>query len=207
MDGEDERKSVARLETLVDGVFAIAMTLLVLDIVVPQVAEGDLPAQLTNLGVKLFVYAISFVILGVYWVGHHYMFRVIRRANFALIWLNIGFLMAVALVPFCAAFLSAYPRTQIAVVIYGAALGLGAGAAYAIWWYVTKDSRLVDPGLDPVFVRYVRRRIVAGPFVALLGIGLSFLSTDASIVLYAILPPVYLLQGGIDRFFMQPRTP
>lgn len=75
---------VNRLEALADGVFAIAMTLLVLELVVPDVPTAELAARLLELWPIVLVYMISFVVLGVYWMGHHYMFRVIRRSNLTL---------------------------------------------------------------------------------------------------------------------------
>src|SRR5215471_1982543 len=93
-----------RIEALTDGVFAVAMTLLVLDIRVPELhqplATAELPLKLLSLWPKFLSYTISFVILGVYWVGHHVQLSFIRRADRPLLWINILFLLWVALVPF-----------------------------------------------------------------------------------------------------------
>ncbi len=199
-----ESRAMPRVLALSDGVYAIAMTLLVLEVAVPQVVQSELFNQLADLSFKLLIYAISFVILGIYWVAHHYMFRVFRHANYALTWINIAHLMTVALIPFAAAFISQYPRAQLAVVFYGAILGIAAAILYVMWWYATKGHRLVVPDLSPGLERYIRRRLAAGPLVTLLAIGISFVSIEASIALYAILPPAYILQSGIDRFFPEP---
>src|SRR4030088_188078 len=93
-----------RIEALTDGVFAVAMTLLVLDIKVPELepplAGAELPLKPLALWPKFLSYLISFVILGVYWVGHHIQLSFIRRADRPLLWINILFLLWVALVPF-----------------------------------------------------------------------------------------------------------
>jgi len=201
-----EGQPVARLEALADGVFVIAMTLLVLELAVPDVAGSELAANLSALWPKILVYMISFVVLGVYWMGHHYMFRVIRRSNLTLMWLNVLYLMGVAIVPFAAALLGTYPRMQVAVVVYGAVLALAALVAYAMWRYATDGHRLVAPDTNPDLIRYVRHRIAAGPVVSGLAIGISFVSPEASILLYALLPPFYILSTRVDRFLESPPT-
>lgn len=98
----------ARLETLADGVFAIVMTLLVFELRIPELpgaAAADLWAAVVLLGPSLLSFIVSFLVLGVYWVGHHSQFQHIRRADQTLLWLNILFLMCVSLVPFSAGML------------------------------------------------------------------------------------------------------
>lgn len=192
---------VERLETLADGVFSIAMTLLVLQIVVPAVTEPELVSQLSGLWPPILIYGISFVVLGVYWVGHHYIFRVIQRSNLTLMWINIVYLMGVAIVPFCAALLGRYPLTVIANVVYGATLAATAGVAYGMWWYATDRHRLVDPNLDPALISFVSRRIATGPVASLVAIGLAFVRPELSILLYALLPPFYIVSVDIDRHY------
>ena len=130
-----------RIEALTDGVFAVAMTLLVLDIKVPELqqplATAELPLKLVALWPKFLSYTISFVILGVYWVGHHVQLSFIRRADRPLLWINILFLLWVALVPFSTALLSEYSNTRLAIAIYGANL-IAIGLTLALhWWRFT----------------------------------------------------------------------
>src|SRR6516165_2392198 len=146
-----------RVEALTDGVFAVAMTLLVLDIKVPELeqslATAELPLKLLSLWPKFLSYTISFVILGVYWVGHHVQLSFIRRADRPLLWINIFFLLWVALVPFSTALLSEYAKTRLAIAIYGANL-IAIGLTLALhWWYATTESRHVDPDIDRGLVR------------------------------------------------------
>src|SRR5260370_42083933 len=88
-----------RVETLVDGVFAIAMTLLIFNIKVPELPGGgkdpDLNRRLLALWPQFTSYAITFVMLAIYWVGHHNQFHFIRRVDRSLLWLNILFLMTI----------------------------------------------------------------------------------------------------------------
>lgn len=199
--------STNRLEALVDGVFAVVMTLLVLNLVVPReptwlsgaALSHHLIDDLLKLRFTLLSYAISFVIAGVYWVGHHNQFPLIRRTDRVLLWINILFLMCVTCIPFSTALLGAYPGQQVAVVIYGGNLILIGLVLYAHWWYATSGHRLTDEHLDPLLVRRAARRILTGPVAYLLAIGLSFVNPAASLVIYALVPLLYILPGRLDR--------
>jgi len=191
-----------RIEALTDGVFAVAMTLLVLDIRVPELqqplATAELPLKLLSLWPKFLSYTISFVILGVYWVGHHVQLSFIRRADRPLLWINILFLLWVALVPFSTALLSEYATTRIAIAIYGANL-IAIGLTLALhWWYATTESRHVDPDIDRGLVRGAMYRTLMGPLVYVIAIGLSFFRAEVSLALYALVPMLYILPGRID---------
>ena len=191
-----------RIEALTDGVFAVAMTLLVLDIKVPELqqplATAELPLKLLSLWPKFLSYTISFVILGVYWVGHHVQLSFIRRADRPLLWINILFLLWVALVPFSTALLSEYATTRIAIAIYGANL-IAIGLTLALhWWYATTENRHVDPDIDRGLVRGAMYRTLMGPLVYVIAIGLSFFRAEVSLALYALVPMLYILPGRID---------
>ncbi len=199
--------STARIETLTDGVFAIVMTLLILEIHVPEIAEGlvdaELPTKLAELGPKLFSYALSFVILGVLWVGHHNQFYFIKRADRSLLWINILFLMFVAFIPFSAALLGEYGQNQLSVAIYGANLIVAGLVLYLHWWYGVKTHHLTDAHVEPTLNRTITRRILTPPAVYLLAIILSFVSTTLSILLYIFVPLSYILPGRIDRLWVR----
>jgi uncharacterized membrane protein len=139
-----------RVEALTDGVFAVAMTLLVLDIKVPELqAPSDisqLAVRLLALWPKFLSYTISFVILGVYLVGHHVQLSFIRKVDRPLLWINLLFLLWVALVPFSTALLSEYPMAQIAITLYGLNL-IAIGLTLALhWWYATVETKTCRPG-------------------------------------------------------------
>src|SRR5437763_6636992 len=168
-----------RLQTLVDGVFAVVMTLLVLEIKVPR--TGHLLHDLLGLQATLLSYALSFVIAGIYWVGHHNQFAYIRRADRPLLWINILFLMCVAFIPFSSPLIAAYPGQRIAVIVYGANLIVVGLVLYLHWWYATRNDHLVDANLDPHVVRLATTRILMAPVIYVVAIGLSFLNTAVSI--------------------------
>ncbi len=171
-----------RIETLADGIFAIVMTLLVFNLKVPELLPGmalsDLPARLLELWPKLLSYIISFGVTGIYWIAHHNQFFYIKRADRWLLWINILFLMLVALTPFSAALLGEYPSSEIAVAVYGCNMILNRLVLYLNWWYATCDNRLVSANLDPKLVKLITRRILTAPLFYLLAIGISFFNTE-----------------------------
>ena len=189
----------SRIEALSDGIFAVAMTLLVLDIKPPEVTKvAALSRELLALWPRCLSYAVSFLMLGIYWVGQHNQFHLIRCADRTLLWINIVFLMAISFVPFSTALLSAYPLQPSAQTVYGGnliAIGL---LLLWHWTYATHRHRLVDPELDDRMIRAVIKRILIGPALFTLAIASSSLSAVASLVLYVVAPLIYVLPGRVD---------
>lgn len=188
--------STSRLETLTDGIFAIAMTILVFGLVVPDVPAAQLPGGLLDALGKLWPnalsFVVSFVILGVYWVATHTEFQYIRRADHMLIWLNIFFLLGISLVPFSATLLGRYPDQQIAVVLYGSNLLFCLVFHYGMWRHATRGNHLVDADLDPGIIRF-GAFLAAFPAIGYaLAIGVSFINPLMSIALYALVPIPYV---------------
>jgi uncharacterized membrane protein len=203
--------SKARIEALTDGVFAIAMTLLVFGLKVPQVPHHQpsepLRSALVALWPQLLSYATSFVILGIYWVGHHNQFHYIRRADRSLFWINIGFLMFVTFIPFSTGLLGQYPEERISTAVYGCNLIIVGLLLYLHWMYATGGYRLIDPGTSPKVIKLAKRRILAAPVVITISIVFSFYSIKLSLLLYLLIPLYYIVPGTIDRAWhpTQPR--
>src|SRR3954468_22848367 len=108
-----------RVEAFSDGVFAIVITLLILDIRVPDVDYSQLSASLVAVLPRIFAYVISFGVIGVYWLAHHQSLQLIGKLNGFLIWLNLVYLLAVSFMPFPTALLGRYPMQPLPIVIYG----------------------------------------------------------------------------------------
>src|SRR6266704_2109742 len=106
-----------RLLTLADGIFAIAMTLLVLDLRLPDAPAGDLATRLRSLIPRFGTFVVSFVVLGVFWFAHHQTFHFVVRVNRTLVWLSVLFFMGVALIPFVASVLGANYDDPIALTL------------------------------------------------------------------------------------------
>jgi len=187
-----------RIGTLVDGVFAIAMTLLVLELIPSGSTEGSL-ASLIGAWPKFYAYAMGFLVLGIFWALHRSIFGHIRRSDEILVWLNILFLLFVALIPFSTAILGQRPPSRGAVVLYGSnmiAVSLPLGG---MWWYATGGSRLVAPDLDPRLVRHRRMAFALVPLGFAVGVGLSFVSTALSLGLFSLMAVFYIASSALLR--------
>jgi len=190
-----------RLLTLADGIFAIAMTLLVLDLRLPDTPVGDLAARLKSLFPRFGTFVVSFVVLGVFWFAHHQTFHFVVRVNRTLVWLSILFFLGVALIPFVASVLGANYDNPIALALYGTVIGLLTVVGYVIWWYLTGDHGLVVEGLDPDLVRKVSRWIAVGPSIALVAIVLAFVNPLISLLIYLALPVLFIAFNPVDSYF------
>ena len=192
-----------RISAFSDGVFAIAVTLLVLDIKVPDPAtttSAQLPGRLLHLWPELFSYALSFVIIGVYWVAHHLMLHSLKRADRTLLWINNLFLMCVAFIPFTAGLLGQFRHDRAAVAVYGGSLVLTSLSLQVLWTYATRNGRLTDEPLDPSLVRVGTARTLGAAAIYLAAIFLSWISPTISLVLYWLAPVSYVvLQSRDDR--------
>jgi len=201
----------ARVESLTDGIFGTVMTVLVLSIIVPYVTG---PVDLTQTAPNLIPlvpailsYALSFSILGVFWVGHHAVFHYILRTDRTLIWLNNFFLLCVGLLPLTSALLGHYPLAQETQVLYALNLIAVGLMLYATFWYATVHHHLVDANLDLAIVRSARRRILMGPCLAVLAIALTFVNTDLSLAAFVVFPVLFILPGRIDALWRRQEYP
>src|ERR671938_755326 len=148
--------SKQRVELLTDGVFAVVMTLLVLEISVPRIsshnaigsaaAGTELLSGLFDLWPKMLSFGISFIILAIYWLAHHRQFYYIKHVNRTLIWINFMFLMATCLLPFSSSLLGEYRQQQISIFVFGANSIIIASLRYILWWHDTTSphSEVVD---------------------------------------------------------------
>ena len=142
----NDDRGTGRIEAFSDGVIAVAITLLILDIHVPDVQTGLLQALLSQWPNYL-GYVTSFLVIIIFWANHHNMFRHIYQVDYALLLINAFFLMCIAFIPFATALLTKYitsPTNQhTAAIVYGATLLLNGILFNAIWWYAVWKRRLV----------------------------------------------------------------
>ena len=131
-----------RVEALSDGVFAIVITLLILDIRVPDVEYNQLLSSLIAVLPRILAYVISFGVIGVYWLAHHQSLQLIGRLNGFLIWLNFLYLLAVSFMPFPTALLGRYPMQPIPIVIYGLNLIVANATGLALTLYLRAHPEL-----------------------------------------------------------------
>jgi len=191
-------QSVDRLAALSDGIFAVAMTLLVLDLRVPAAeaihSERDLWHALIALSPTLLIFLMSVMTLGIFWVGQQTQLNHFARSDRNLAWIHIAFLCAVCLVPFTTSLLAEFIHYRIALIVYWFNILLLGSVLYWSWSYATRAELLADDLPDDIHPAVVRRIVVAQSLYAC-GAALCFINTYyaiAAIVLvqinYAIAP-------------------
>ena len=187
-----------RILAFSDGVFAIAITLLVLNLIPPRVDHGVV-GKLLEAWPNYLSYALSFFIIGILWASHHQMFTQIKRSNHVFLLINILFLMWVAALPFPTALLaeglSRYDPVgrQAAVAIYTGMFLVGALLFNLEWWYAIYHGRLLGEGADPEAVKRTTHSYYIGPVAYLVDLALAFVSIEASLVLFFLLALFYAL--------------
>ncbi|MDQ3658534.1 MAG: TMEM175 family protein [Actinomycetota bacterium] len=197
-----------RIEAFSDGVFAIAITLLVIEIGVPHMNDAPLGAtlfgELADQWPSYLAYVISFLQIGVIWANHHNRFRYIVRSDHGLLFLNILFLMCVAFIPFPTALLAEYlgettTESATAGIVYAGSLMVTAFFFTLLWLYVAGSRRLLDQSLDLTIIRAMTRRYVLGMLFYVLAFAISFVSLAASLVLLVVLALLFILPEASER--------
>ena len=144
--------TTARLETFADGVFAIAATLLVLNVEVPELGDKSLAHELAKLWPAYVGYAVSFLTIGIIWVNHHVVLRLMRAADRTFLFINVCFLLCIAFIPFPTKLLATYVRTDdgsAAAFAYGVTLTVTALFFNLMWRYaIGGGGRLLRPDAD-----------------------------------------------------------
>jgi uncharacterized membrane protein len=196
-------KSLHRLEALADGVFAVAMTLLVLDLKTPAIeaihGEGDLWRALLVLAPRLETYLMSFLTLGIFWLGQQAQFNLMERSNRDVVWVHILFLAAICLLPFSTALLSEFIAYRAALLVYWANLAL-LGAVLITSWMLTRRAGLAKAELPGDIDRAIYARIVVAQLLYAVAAALCVVSTHLSIALIVLLQVNYALGLRIGKF-------
>jgi uncharacterized membrane protein len=201
-------QSVERLASLSDGLFAFALTLLVYDIHVPTIggihSEQQLQYALATLLPRLLTYALSFLTLGIFWVGHHTLLRYCERSDRNLTWMNLLFLALVALVPFSARLLGDFITFRTALLLYWLnVLALGA-VVYWSWSYVNRAG-LVRADTSAAVVQGFRQRILLAQALYAVGALLCLISTYWSMGFILLVQLNYALAPRSQAWF-KPHT-
>jgi len=188
-------EGTGRIETLADGIFAIAMTLLVLTIQIPKITSErvavELPRYIYRLWPQLTQYVIAFITLASFWMGHHVQFKYIRRSTSTLLWLNIYALMLAALIPFTTEIMGDYGQVPIAARLFEVNLLLAGLAFYWQWHYASHNHRLISPDLDPLIIKTIRQSTLIIPALSLIALVISIFAPSWSTTVYILIPFLY----------------
>src|SRR5436190_6270276 len=186
-----------RVEAFSDGVFAIAITLLILTITPPT--HGELGHELLRLWPSYVAYVVSFVTIGIIWVNHHAIFRLFEGVDRTMLFLNVLFLMVVAFVPFPTEVVADNVRDpgsrRAAALLYGSNMILLAVGFVVLWVYGSR--RLLSADADPREVASITRSFIPGTPTYVLGTLLAFVSPIASLVVFAALAGFYVLSSSL----------
>jgi uncharacterized membrane protein len=202
--------SADRLKAIADGVFAVAMTLLVLELVAPEangITNKELNGLLLSMWPKFIAYVLSFLITGMYWLVHHSIFDAIRYYDATLAWINIMFLLLVALIPFTTSLLGEHFLQKTATMIYGVHLLLMFLGGYSLWTYATWKRILVAPDLDPGLITGARRMGYVYFVILSIAIIVAFFVPLISVIIYGVFVLVIIVFtaiGKTDRAFVVP---
>jgi uncharacterized membrane protein len=190
-----------RLEAFSDGVFAIAITLLVLQIGVPEADEGELWQALTDEWPSFAAFTVSFFLIGIVWVNHHGVIDQLHRANRTVLFLNLLLLFFVAFLPFPTALLAEHLDAgvdeEVAAAVYMGAMSL-VSISFGVlrtYTYARRDELGLD--LTDEQIRRRTRLFSAGTPVYVVSIGIAFVSPAAVLVITALLAVYYAAAGGI----------
>ena len=168
---------LSRIMAFSDGIFAIAVTLLVLNLDVPELvnpSNASILEALSGMQVHLFAYLLSFIVIGLYWVKHHEMFNYIRKYDKKLIWLNLFFLLFISFSPFTTSLFSDYSEYMIPTVVYAVNFAITGFILSAIWVHATKNHKLVEKKLTDKFIQNFRLIGLVSPAVFTLSIPIAF---------------------------------
>jgi uncharacterized membrane protein len=185
-----------------DAVFAIAMTLMAVEIRVPTVPDEDLAQALREQVPEYLAFALSFAVVGAAWMSHHRMFRLLDRYDATLQRINLLGLLFVALVPYGTGVLAAYADQSVAVVVYAAIVGAMGLTNLAMWQY-SWNQGLFGPRLDPEIFGYLRARGVIVPAVFLASIPVALVSPDGAKYLWIA---IAVLEVALIRVYRRRRV-
>ncbi|MFI1101926.1 TMEM175 family protein [Streptomyces melanogenes] len=185
----------SRVEAFSDGVFAIAITLLILEIKVPPHAGDHLWSDLGHQWPSYAAYVVSFLVIGIMWVNHHTLFSYVVRVDRTLMFLNLLLLMTVAAIPWPAGLMAEYLRednaSHVAAAVYSGLMVVMALNYQALWWHVTRTGHLFDDRVDFAAARATRTRFALGSLAYPATVLLAFVSAPLTLAAHGVLAVYY----------------
>ena len=193
--------TTARLETFSEGVFAIAATMLILN--VDSQVSGDLPdlgAQLAHIWPSYLAYVVSFVTIGIMWINHHTVMSQVGRVDRRFLIATVGLLLCIAFVPFPTRLVAEHIRAEgarDAALAYGFTMVATAIMFSVTWFYASRGGRLLHRNAEPAVVSGISRSYLPGPWIYLAATLLAFVSPTASVVLFMAIALFYVLESSL----------
>ena len=186
-----------RIETLSDGIFAVAMTLLILDVKLPPVPHEISPIEYFNavfaLWPKIGIFIASFVVLARAWEVHRYIFHSLIRSDHVLLYTNAVYLLSVIFLPFTTSLVGDHPNLSLSAAIYSCNYLALAGFPLLMWLYATRQHRLVASSISPAVVDWVKKRLSLSVVVFTITLAISPFSSELSVLLIFLYQLVMLI--------------
>jgi uncharacterized membrane protein len=200
--------NTTRLETFSDGVIAIIITIMVIEIRLPDLSRESTSEQIINnlqyLLPYFITYAFSFMMIGIFWTNHHYMFHLLERTDEQLVWLNFLFLFLLSLIPFATAIVGSNPFIAISALIYGIVMLLTNSSFLLMRHYSlrknllhTDRNRALTANIFRVSIK-ARTKAFIGTIVYLIAIPLAYVNVYFAYLCFTIPPILYFIPDGID---------
>jgi uncharacterized membrane protein len=192
--------TTARLETFADGVFAIAATLLIIDVGLQEQLEQSLGRELLDIWPQYLAYGISFATIGIIWVNHHAVLAEVARADRLFLFFNLGLLLTVAFIPFPTRVLAEFVRTEdgrAAALLYGVTMLVMSATFLSLWLYASRGGRLLRPDADPRAVSGITRSFVPGLPMYAAATLVALISPEASGALFGLLALFYVVSSSL----------
>ena len=203
MASGEQSSDTARLETFADGVIAIAITLLILEVGVPHTEGRTLGTALAAEWPSYAAFLVSFLTIGIIWVNHHHMFKLIARTTHAFLMLNVLFLMTICVLPWPTELVAAYVRDPdgrvLATAVYGGVMTAVAIMFNVVWRYAATNRRLLVEGIGDRALAKMNRNYMAGPIVYGAATVVALVQPYVSLAVFAGLAVYWLLPGTGPR--------
>src|SRR5688500_15539510 len=173
---------VERVISFSDAVFAFAITLMALSIDIPDLpthlTQSELLDKLYDLYPQFESYIISFAVIAIFWISYHQVFNHIKGSHISMVYLNFLFLLFITLLSLTTTLITNYASYQIPYIIYCIIVIMTSSLLVLIWWYATKEYRLVDKGMHPLFIKGTFFALLAIPIIFSISIVISFIDLD-----------------------------
>lgn len=180
-----------------DAVFAFAITLMALTIDIPDLppnlSQSELLQRLDDSYPQLEDYIISFAVIAIFWISYHQVFNHIRGSHISMVYLNLLFLLFITLLSLTTSFVTNYASYQIPYIIYCTVVIMTSSLLVLIWWYATKEYRLVDKGMHPLLIKGTFFALLAIPIIFSISVVISFIDLDIAQYFWLSIIPMNVL--------------
>jgi uncharacterized membrane protein len=192
---------LGRIEAFSDGIFAVAATLLVLDLRIDHLVDaqsvGELKSSLISQLPKFFSWLISFIIVCKFWLNHHHILALAKHATYGMVWLNSIFLMFQSLVPFPTALMGEYPQNPLAVSLFGWVLAFNTLLFMMLHAYILRN--LLKPELTGTQDPHIIRKSFLGVASYLVGSAAAWINVEIGMVIYGFTPLLFIVPAPSPR--------